>query len=161
MERLLKLLRDVHLTYPAASTVEIEEFERRVGWRLDDDLRQFYLSTNGARLFSKINCPFHILPLQEIMRTRVAVFGVDLESRGPPNWWALVDVQDGNYLAVDILCIHEGRYGIRDIFHETATDPEYCRVIAPRFGDFLQRALHSDGAQYWLSESPDDSPQLW
>jgi hypothetical protein len=50
MSSLLEEISRDHFPKPPASPEEIEEFERRVGWRLDPDLRAFYLHCNGAAL---------------------------------------------------------------------------------------------------------------
>src|SRR5512143_1137733 len=76
MSSLLEEVSREHFPYPPASPEEIEKFERRVGWRLDPDLRAFYLHCNGAELIERLpDSPYQILPLSEIVRARVAIFG--------------------------------------------------------------------------------------
>jgi hypothetical protein len=48
------------------------------------------------------NTPYRILPLSKIVRARVAIHGEDDEQWGPASVYALCDVQDGNYVLVDV-----------------------------------------------------------
>jgi hypothetical protein len=63
MQEFLDEISRHHFPKPPASPREIEEFERRVGWRLDPDLRAFYLHCNGADLFKHPDTPFSFLPV--------------------------------------------------------------------------------------------------
>ncbi|HYI02879.1 SMI1/KNR4 family protein, partial [Hyalangium sp.] len=76
MTHLLEEVSREHFPYPPATAAEIAEFEQRVAWRLDPDLRAFYLHCNGAELIKRLpDCPYRILPLSKIVRARVAIFG--------------------------------------------------------------------------------------
>ena len=46
MSRLLEEVSREHFPHPPATPEELEEFEQRVGWKLDPDLRAFYLNCN-------------------------------------------------------------------------------------------------------------------
>jgi hypothetical protein len=70
MQSLLEEVSREHFPNPPASLRQIEEFEQRVNWRLDDELRAFYLHCNGADLFKQPGSPFIFLPLEEIARAR-------------------------------------------------------------------------------------------
>ena len=64
MSRLLEEVSRDHFPYPPATPEEIEEFERRVGWKLDPDLRAFYLHCNGAELIKRLpDTPYQMLSL--------------------------------------------------------------------------------------------------
>ncbi len=54
MSRLLEEVSREHFPHSPATPEEIEEFEQRVGWKLDPDLRAFYLHCNGAELFKRL-----------------------------------------------------------------------------------------------------------
>jgi hypothetical protein len=54
MNRLLEEVSRDHFPYPPATPEEIEEFERHVGWKLDPNLRAFYLHYNGAELIERL-----------------------------------------------------------------------------------------------------------
>jgi len=145
-----------HYPYSPASPAEIDEFEQRMGWRLDPDLRAFYLHCNGAELFKRLpDAPYQILPLSEIIRARVAIFGEDEERWGPASMYAICDVQDGDYILMDVSRQENGCYPIIDGYHEMFPNPEYCEQIASSFSEFLERALRSGGRQYYL-QSPRD-----
>jgi hypothetical protein len=150
MQEFLEEISRHHFPKPPASLQEIEEFERRMGWRLDPDLRAFYLHCNGADLFKHPDTPFSFLPLADIVRARVAIFGKDEERLGPASLYAICDVQDGNYILVDVARQQDGRYPIIDGYHEAFPNPDYCEQICSSFSEFLGKALRSEGYEFWL-----------
>jgi hypothetical protein len=151
MKEILEIFSREHFMNSPATEAEIIAFEHRVGWNLDVDPRAFYGFANGGHLFDKSDPPFTFLSLSEITRTRVAVCGRDEPEYGPASWWAVADVQDGNFLAVDLdQRDSRGRFAIRDIFHEVPDNPEYCSIICLSFGELLARALASNGKHFWL-----------
>lgn len=153
LSRLLEEVSRDHFPYPPATHEEIEGFERRVGWRLDPDLRAFYMHCNGAELIERLpNTPYRILPLSKIVRARVAIYGEDDEKWGPASVYALCDVQDGNYVLVDVALQENGRYPLFDGDHEAWPDPAYCKQIASSFSEFLEQVLRTRRGLYWLGE---------
>jgi hypothetical protein len=155
MSSLLEEISREHYPYSPATSEEIEEFERRVGWRLDVDLRAFYLYCNGAELIERLpDTPYRILPLGKIVRARVAIFGArnDDDAHGPASVWALCDVQDGNYVLVDVARQENGRYPLVDGYHEAWPNPKYCGPVASSFSDFIEQVLHTRRGLYWLGE---------
>jgi hypothetical protein len=153
MSSILEEISRNHFPYPPASPEEIEAFERRAGWKLDPDLRAFYLHCNGAELIERLpDSPYQILPLSRIIRARVAFFGKDDDQHGPASMYTLCDVQDGNYVLVDVSRQENGRYPITDGWHEAWPDPKYCRQIASSFSEFLEGALRAGGPAYWLPD---------
>jgi hypothetical protein len=149
-----KLLEEVfrhHFPYPPAMPAEIEAFERKLGWRLDPDLREFYLHCNGAELFERRpDMPYRFLPLAEIRRARVAIYGEDDDKWGPASMYVICDVQDGDYVLVDVSRQEAGRYPIIDGYHEAFPDPEYCPQISTSFSEFLGGVLRSQGRHFYL-----------
>src|SRR4051794_11785602 len=97
----LSVLRQQHYPGSPASRAELAEFESRWDVKLDPDLAAFYREFNGAKLFKPKGAPFWMLPLKEIVRARVAFYGKDDDSHGPPSILAICDVQDGNYIGID------------------------------------------------------------
>jgi hypothetical protein len=150
MRELLEEVSRHHFPNPPASVQDVEEFERREGWRLDPELRAFYLHCNGADLFQKPGSPYRFMPLSEVVRARIVMRGDDEEESGPASLYAICNVQDGNYVLIDVSKSERERYPIIDGFHETFPDPEYCQQIAGSFSEFLQGALRSEGYEYWL-----------
>jgi len=140
-----------HFPYPPTTADEIEKFERRVGWRLDPDLRAFYLHCNGAELIERLpDTPYRILPLSKIVRARVAIYGEDDDKWGPASVYALCDVQDGNYVLVDVARQENGLYPLFDGDHEAWPDPAYCKQVASSFSEFLENVLRTRRNLYWL-----------
>jgi hypothetical protein len=153
-QALLEEVSRHHFPYPPATAEEIEAFERRMGWRLDSDLRAFYLHCNGAELFERLpECPYRILPLSELTRARVAIFGEDDDQYGPASVYALCDLQDGDYTLVDVSRQENGRSPLTDGWHEAWPNPKHCKQIARSFSEFLERALRSEGYQFWLKQN--------
>jgi hypothetical protein len=153
MSALLAEVSRDHFPYPPATPADVEAFERRVGWRLDADLRAFYLHCNGAELLKqRPGCPYRILPLSEIVRARVAIRGEDTDAWGPASAYALCYVQDGNYVVLDVSRQENGRYPLIEGVHETWPDPEECGPVASCFSEFLGEVLRTRRNLYWLGE---------
>jgi hypothetical protein len=154
MSSLLEEVSRHHFPYPPARLEELEEFERRIGWRLDPDMRAFYLHCNGAELFERLpDTPYRILPLSKLIRARVAIFGEDDDQWGPASVYAICDMQDGNYVVADIARLENERYPLIDADHEAWPDPAYCKQVASSFSEFLEKALRSKGRSYWLARA--------
>jgi hypothetical protein len=152
IQQMLAEISRKHYPNSPATPAQIDEFERRAGWHLDPDLRAFYLHCDGADLFERPNSPYRILPLAGVIRARVAIRGKDDDSRGPASWYVLCDVQDGNYVVVDVGTRQGDRYPLIDGYRELFPDPEYCGRIADSFSEFLDKALRSGGNHYWLRD---------
>jgi hypothetical protein len=155
MSSLLEEVSRDHFPYPPATVEEIEAFEQRVGWKLDPDLRAFYLHCNGAELIKRLPAtPYRMLPLSKIVRARTAIFGKrnDDDAHGPASMWAICDVQDGNYVLVDVARLENGRYPLLDGYHEAWPDPKYCELVAHSFSEFLEQVLRTRRGLYWLGE---------
>ncbi|WP_255671472.1 SMI1/KNR4 family protein [Corallococcus sp. AS-1-6] len=84
MNRLLAEVATHHFPNPPATPAQIAAFEARVGWRLDANLRAFYLHCNGAALFdASPEMNYRILPLEQIERARAAIRGSEEDADGP------------------------------------------------------------------------------
>ncbi|WP_095957370.1 SMI1/KNR4 family protein [Corallococcus macrosporus] len=151
MKDLLAELSRLHFPNPPATPEQIEAFEDSAGWRLDPDLRAFYLHCNGARLFDRIDPAFAFVPLSELRRARLVMRNDDSEEGGPASWYALCRVRDSNFILLDVSEQHEGRYPLRDGYNEAFPDPDYCPKIATSFRAFLMGALRSEERWFWLS----------
>ncbi|MBJ6759605.1 SMI1/KNR4 family protein [Myxococcaceae bacterium JPH2] len=152
MSDLLSEVSRSHFPNPPATPEHIAEFEARVGWRLDPDMRAFYLHCDGAKLFDTTDSDYHFLPLAMIRRARVVMSQSDSDKAGPVSWYVACALQDSNYIIVDVGQQQSGRYPIIDGYREGFPDPYYCAQIAPSFSDFLERALHSEGRWFWLRD---------
>ncbi|RJS26225.1 SMI1/KNR4 family protein [Corallococcus sp. H22C18031201] len=150
MPELLAELSTHHRPNPPATPQQISEFEARVGWRLDPDLRAFYLHCDGAALFDPLDPAVTFLPLAQIERARVAILQDDSDASGPADWYVIAEVPDTNWMLLDVSHLESGRYPIRDGYREMFPRPDYCPVIAPSFSNFLARTLRSEGRWFWL-----------
>ncbi|NPC74476.1 SMI1/KNR4 family protein [Corallococcus exiguus] len=157
MNELLDEISRLHAPNPPATPEQLDAFEQRVGWRLDPDLRAFYLYCDGARLFAQrdptfgfVDPAFTFLPLSRIARARVVMCDEDSDQAGPPSWYAICEVRDSNYILLDVSHQEGRRYSVRDGYNEAFPDPEYCARIASSFQEFLAGALRSQGRWFWL-----------
>ncbi|RKH15900.1 SMI1/KNR4 family protein [Corallococcus praedator] len=152
MIELLEEVSRLHFPKPPATPAQIEAFEQRVGWRLDPDLRAFYLHCDGANLFDRINPEFAFHPLAEIRRARVVMLQDDTDKSGSASWYSVCEVQDSNYILLDVSQQTDGCYPIRDGYREGFPDPVYCAQITGSFSEFLGGALRSNGRWFWLKD---------
>ncbi|RYZ37388.1 MAG: SMI1/KNR4 family protein [Myxococcaceae bacterium] len=152
MQRLLAEVTRRHYPNPPATAAQLAEFESRVKWTLDPDLRAFYLHCDGATLFDPRDQDpnYRILPLSEIERARVRMRHEDSDTYGAASWYTLLYLQDGDYVLVDVAQQVDGRYPMLDAFHETY--PE-VKQIASSFSEFLEKALASGDDFFWLNGS--------
>ncbi|NNB89927.1 SMI1/KNR4 family protein [Corallococcus exiguus] len=150
MDSLLKEFSRLHFPRPPATPADVAAFEARVGWKLDADLRAFYLHADGGTLFEEEpDASYRIVSLAEIRRARVAIMGRDTDEYGAPSQYTLVDMQDTNYVILDVAQHAGGSYPLFDAWHETYP---VAKRIASSFAEFLERAMRSDGFSYWLGE---------
>ncbi len=150
MQRLLSEMTRSHFPNLPATPAQIVDFEARMGWRMDPELRAFYLHCDGGTLFvPRSEDPnYRILPLVEIERARVSMRGQDDDSMGAASWYTLVYCQDSDYVLIDVAAQQGGHYPLLDAWHETY--PLQVRQIAASFSEFLERALASGDPLFWL-----------
>ena len=118
------------------------------------DVVRFYERTGGMI----INKNGHggswarIVGPDEFQRIDATILSGEMFASGPFSYWhTIVDVQDGNYLSIDLSKEHNGK--CLDCFHETFAMPGYVGVIASSFTDLLNRILsHKDDSAYWLQD---------
>jgi hypothetical protein len=82
-----------------------------------------------------------------VKRVSELVAGTEDDSICPPSWYAVCDVRDGNFVALDLASTRGGHTTVLDVFHET---PASAQAIATSFSEFLAKALASGGEHYWL-----------
>lgn len=144
-----------HFAEPCADAGAIDELEKRFGIRLPEDLKYFYRRYATAKLFdSEAGPAYRFVPLDEMRRTRIDIYGPDHDSDawGPAGWLTVCDVQDGNYIAIDAAPDQAGAYNYIDCFHETFAEPGESTVIAKSFTELLARALESKGSAFYLEK---------
>ncbi|MBN8232290.1 SMI1/KNR4 family protein [Corallococcus macrosporus] len=153
MKRILAEVSTHHFPNPPATPAQVAAFEARVGWVLDEQLRAFYLHCNGAALFeAPPEMNYRILPLERIERASVAIRGSQDDADGSPWHFTLVDMQDTNFVILDVAAAENGSYPMLDAFHETY--PDEAPRIASSFEEFLEKALRSGNRSFWLSSEP-------
>ena len=120
--------------------------------QLPVDLIEFYQRFTEARLFGgegeESRC--RILPPEEFVQVGEAIMGQPTTVGLEQSWYALADVQDGNYLGIDLAHDRLGR--CYDCFHETYGEPGYCKVIALSFTELLEQIAAAEGESFWLAE---------
>lgn len=123
------------------------------GLELPADVVRFYERAGGMVLRKDGRCGSRarIVTPQEFDRIDSTIVG-EMFAAGPfKYWYAIVDVEDGNYLAIDIGHDHSGK--CLDCFHETFADPGYVKVVALSFTDLLMRIInHQDDSAFWLQD---------
>ena len=82
----------------------------------------------------------------------MAIYGKDEDKWGPASVYALCDVQDGNYVLVDVARQESGRYPLFDGDHEAWPDPAYCKQVASSFSGVLGAGAAYPARIYWLGE---------
>ncbi|MCE9668292.1 SMI1/KNR4 family protein [Myxococcus stipitatus] len=148
LDTLLDEVVRAHFPRPPATAERIAAFEERMGWRLDADLRAFYLRCDGAELFKPLpDSNYSILSLDDIERACVRLRRRDQGAPERASFFPLVDCQDSDWVLVDVTPTG-GPYPLLDAYHETY--PREVRRIAESFQEFLSRALRGSGHLYWL-----------
>jgi hypothetical protein len=124
------------------------------GLLLPADVVRFYERVGGMVLHKDGRCGSwaRIVTPREFNRIDAVILGGEMFATGPFEYWhAIVDVQDGNYLAVDIGSEHSGK--CLDCFHETFAMPGYVSVVASSFTDLLLRMMkHIEDSAFWLQD---------
>src|SRR5262245_47874865 len=125
ISELVDRIRQEHEVDPPASAAQLQETEARLGFALAPELREFYSCCNGATLFpyddprhGRLYWTYRVLPLAEIVRVRCLIFGEDSDEWHPANWYAICDVMDGNYVAIDADPTTGEVRCLRDCYHE-------------------------------------------
>jgi SMI1/KNR4 family protein SUKH-1 len=155
MKNLLEEISRHHFPNPPASPEQLEAFEKQQGWRLDPDLRAFYLHCDGATLFQRPNSPCRIRPLSKILRARVDMRGSDTAEWGPASWYVIADLPDNDRIIIDVSAPLNGLCPIFDGFHEAMLAPDECKRITDSFSEFLKQMLGHEGRAFWLGPPAD------
>ena len=153
LEDLFVEIEKAHVYELADNSSEIEEFEKQSGYKLPDDLKEFYHHYKTVRLFNdKGNWKYRFVPVSQIHITGLDIFGKYYENDGPKSWFTICDVMDGNYIAVDLLSEKDNQWNYIDCFHETYGIPGECAVIAKSFRDLLEHCLHGGNLNFYLEK---------
>jgi hypothetical protein len=153
MDKLLTEIRYSHRGHPPLSPKQLEEWQQKNGWRLDEHLLAFYRHFNGALLFHHAERQYRLLPLQEVVRAQVSLFGEDSDLNGTDSWFTICEGMGGkHYAAIDIHQQVDGLYPVFECSHARPPGSPQSRKIAFTFMDFLDRSLHGGRRPYWRSQ---------
>jgi antitoxin YokJ len=134
----------------------IDEFEKRCGYKLPEDLKEFYRRYKTVKLFdSERGATYRFVNVNEIKSTGFDIYGVSTdpdEFFWTRAWFTVCDVLDGNYIAVDLSSRKGNEYNFIDCFHETYGVPGESQVIAKSFRELLERSLENGDQQFYLKE---------
>ena len=161
MKDLFEQIKHNHHFTPPLPQARIAELEAQLGFNLPADLKEFYGLCNGAMLFpDRGGWRYRFVPLEEMRRVRIDVLGVDEDFGDVPtaSWYSLCDVQDGNFVAIDLASTNGSFSWIIDCFHEEfGLGP----IIALSFTEFVERALKSNGDYFWLKPGRRSYGHTW
>ena len=117
--------------------------------RLPSDLAAFYARFSEAQLFGDKSDPrCHLLSPDEFIQVGAAMMGQVTKEGIERSWYALAHVQDGNYVAIDLLPTRLG--WCYDCFHETYGELGDCKIISLSFTEFLNRLAEAGDGPFWL-----------
>ncbi len=151
---LFERIRTEHEFSPPLREKARLELEAKLELPLPDDWREFFSLCNGARVhLDNGEAWYDFVPLEEVRRTRIDVFGDDLDydENATQGWVSVCDVRDGNYVSAALESVRGSSCWMLDSFHETYGDGE---IIALSFSDFLEGALSATEPLYWLLTRP-------
>jgi cell wall assembly regulator SMI1 len=154
LEDLFSEIERLHAWEACADPSAIDDLEKRLGDPFPNDLKAFHRRYDVVRLFAggDGDAPYRFVPVGEIRPTRIDVYGEDNDEWGPGTWLTVCDVQDGNYIAVDIASKDGAYCNYIDCFHETFAMPGQSKIMAWSFTELLDRALHGGAGHFWLQE---------
>jgi len=152
MSDLLAEVKARHFPRAPASADAIARLEQRVGGRVPLDLREFWLEVGPARLFSDDDPAYWFVAPDDVRWVALEMSSVPEELSIPKSWLSICDVQDGNFVAMDLPAKPSGEVWFIDCFHENVGEPGCNKIVALTFTEFLDRALARDRIHYWLAE---------
>ena len=152
MSNVLELLRAIRQTLHCTVMPPCGMPTIQSGLALPLDVRTFYEAAGGVRLYEKGGWANRIVGPAEFVPADLVFWGEQTTADGPESaWYAVADVQDGNYLLIDLNPSRLGR--CYDGFHETYRTPGYMAVVAESFTEMLERLYRQGNNQsYWLQD---------
>jgi SMI1 / KNR4 family (SUKH-1) len=131
---------------PAAPDADdaIAALEQRVGHRLPADLRELHRRCRDVSLFER---RYEFLRPEAMGSIGQLQCGDDTDDCAPRTWLGVIDMHDGNYVAVDLVPNADGSNSWLDCDHEAVGE---AAVIAASLEQLVQRALACPQGLYWL-----------
>ncbi len=153
LQKLFMEIESLHTWEPAIDPAQIDQVQMRHGFELPRDLCEFYKRYRSVRLFvGEYGTIYRFVPIDQIHPTRLDIYGKDTADWGPDSWFTVCDVQDGNYIAIDVGSRYGDRCNYIDCFHETFAEPGESRIISLSFTELLTCALDSHGKLFFLQD---------
>ena len=141
MNLLFERIRADHVYTAPLENIDdlLQQLENKYQTSLPLALKDFYRSFSEVRFFDD---RFRMMSVTEIEPVSMLQYG----SPGwcAPQWLAVLDVWDSNYVAIDL-----DTSQMLDCYHEAGGTSQ---IIARDFKEFLERLLDSQGELYWLDE---------
>lgn len=151
IEQLIAEALTHHQAKPPLSESERERALSQIPFTVPEDVRAYFSKCNGAVLFDPHDSHYRLVGVEGFHRTRFDIFGHDEDEFGPSELFTICDVQDGNFVALDLSKGTAAKCPVVDCFHETFGEPAYQpNTIADSFTEFLRQALKSGNKLYWL-----------
>lgn len=162
LEKLFAEIETAHHFERAADSTALDVLEAQLGCSFPKDVKAFYRRYHTVRLFeSDMGPSYRFVPVNAMHQTRIDIFGPDSDEWGPENWITICDVQDGNYIAIDIDSFDGESANFIDCFHETFALSEGHPIIAKSFTELLERALRSHRELFWLQGGLSSYGDAW
>lgn len=134
--------------------IPVFEKDLAIELTLPNDVIEFYTRCGGLIANKDGVCGswMRIVSPAEFQRIDSVIMGGEMFATGPFQfWYAIADVEDGNYLAIDVGKDFNGK--CIDAFHETFAMPGYVNVVASSFADLLLRILnHPEDSAFFLQD---------
>jgi hypothetical protein len=158
LERIAARIRAKHFAHPPASASRLKRLGRL---KLPPDVHRFYELTDGAYLHATPQTggftaapgswwKWKVLPSRDLTPiAELSYMSMRDLYRESHSWITVVDVQDGDYLAINTLRGHAGE--ILDCFHETVGAAGQTSIVAESFTEMLDKML-AGSRPFWLSK---------
>ncbi|MFO1407417.1 MAG: SMI1/KNR4 family protein [Steroidobacteraceae bacterium] len=143
MDGLIERVRQRHDYTPASSGAALARFEARSSLSIPDDMRRFYTSFDGARLWGAeyvLLDPDAFLPLGVAVRAAGAV-----DPSIPDSWTWFARTRVGDCIGIRLGSTATAQTEVAAWSTRDAT----LRTIAVTFTEFLGRALDGGPRSYW------------
>ncbi len=153
IEDLFADIEKSHIFQLADNPSEIDEFEKRCGYELPEDFKEFYRRYKTVKLFLyKGGWHYRFVTIGEMRVTGFDIYGEYYKNDGPNSWFTICDVMDGNYISVDLASKKGNKWNYIDCFHETYGIPGECKVIAKSFIELLEQCLRGGDNLFYLQK---------